>query len=314
MTRTRPARTALATCAAALTLALTSACTAGGSSDDGAGSAQRDGQVGELVAPDSPTRYVALGDSFTAAPFVPESVDAEGCYRSTGNYPARVAAALDVDDFVDVSCSGADTTHMTRPQVTATGQRVPAQLDALTEETDLVTVGIGGNDFDVYGTMTRRCPQVASRAPQGSPCRTEMRRGGEDVLLAAVGRTQRRVRAVLGEVRERSPEARVLLVTYPQLAPSQGTCRMLPLAEGDYAYSNEVARRLDRALRTAAERAGVEVVDLWSPSDGHDICSEEPWVNGAVTDFSQALEYHPFARGQEAAADLVLETWESGAS
>ncbi|WP_170213531.1 GDSL-type esterase/lipase family protein [Nocardioides daphniae] len=115
-----------------------------------------------------------------------------------------------------------------------------------------------------------------------------------------------RVRAVVEEVRERSPQARIVLVNYPQLTPEKG-CESLLLARGDNAYARQVAERLDRALRQAAKATDVELVDLWKASEGHEICSDEPWVNGPETDFSRALQFHPFAEGQQAVAGLVLE-------
>ena len=42
--------------------------------------------------------YVALGDSYTAAPFVPLTDVASGCYRSSNNYPRLLAAALHIDE------------------------------------------------------------------------------------------------------------------------------------------------------------------------------------------------------------------------
>ena len=255
-------------------------------------------------------RYVALGDSFTAAPFVPDSVNAEGCFRSTNNYPALVARAMPQVELVDVSCSGADTTHLSTRQRTPTGGVLPPQLRALTPETDLVTLGIGGNDFNVYGTLIARCPELIPRDPQGAPCRDEIRAGGSDSLLADIERTGRRVTKVLTEIRERSPQARILLVNYPRLTPTRGGCEALPLARGDYRYTLTIATALDRSLRDAVEKADAdaELVDLWTASQGHDVCSDEPWVNGAQTDLTRALAYHPFAVGQEAAAELVLET------
>ena len=88
-------------------------------------------------------------------------------------------------------------------------------------------------------------------------------------------------------------------------APPQ-VCRALPLARGDYAYARAVSERLDAALRAVARQTDVELVDLWEASEGHDVCSDDPWVNGSETDLSAALEYHPFAAGQRAAADLVV--------
>ena len=43
------------------------------------------------------------------------------------------------------------------------------------------------------------------------------------------------------------------------------------------------------------------------PSRGHDVCSDDPWVNGAVTQPTRALAYHPFAVEQQAVADLVRD-------
>ncbi|WP_110238988.1 SGNH/GDSL hydrolase family protein [Nocardioides gilvus] len=290
----------------ALTLAGTAACSTLDDADPGSSSDDATSAVEDKIV--TPKRYVALGDSFTSAPFVPDSFSAEGCFRSTGNYPALVAKELPETEVVDVSCSGADTTHLTGPQSTALGGQVPPQFEALTEETDLVTVGIGGNDFEVYGTMTSTCPTLAAEDQRGAPCRDEMRRGGKDTLLASIERTGKRVTKVVEGIRERSPDARILLVNYPQLTPTKGRCEALPLARGDYAYSVEVGGRLDSVLRDVAEQTEVELVDLWSASEGHDICSDEPWTNGSLTDFARALEYHPFAEGQRAAADLVLET------
>ena len=47
-------------------------------------------------------------------------------------------------------------------------------------------------------------------------------------------------------------------------------------------------------------------------SEGHEICSDDPWVNGRQTDQGRALAYHPFAEGQEAVADVVLELLAEG--
>src|SRR3954469_3865632 len=61
-------------------------------------------------------RYVALGDSYTAGPLIPnQSLDPLGCLRSDANYPHRVAPAVGMS-LVDVSCSGAETGDMTAAQ------------------------------------------------------------------------------------------------------------------------------------------------------------------------------------------------------
>ena len=85
--------------------------------------------------------------------------------------------------------------------------------------------------------------------------------------------------------------------------------RQLPLAAGDYAYGERVNRALTEALRYAAKATGSTYVDVWAASQGHDICSDDPWINGAVNDQKRAAAYHPFAAEQIAVADLVVDAF-----
>ncbi len=140
--------------------------------------------------PDGPTyhHYVAMGDSFTAAPFVPLNDVAYGCNRSSNNYPHLVAEALHIDDLRDRSCTGAQTVDLYgRRQVTASGQSVPPQFDALSAKTDLVTVGIGANNGRLYAKlatvcrkMTQICPLYDERARPARHRRPAPARAGRD--------------------------------------------------------------------------------------------------------------------------------------
>lgn len=249
-------------------------------------------------------RYVALGDSYTAAPFVPTTDQEGGCLRSDGNYPHLLEDALGVATLVDVSCAGADATAMIGRQKTLGGS-VDPQFDALTRETEVVTLGLGGNEFGVFTTLVAQCPLLASRDPQGSPCRAREQRDGRDALLARMPDVRERITAVLSGIAERAPRATVLVVGYPQLAPAEGRCEELPLAAGDYAYARRVTAGLNGALRRAARDAGARYVDVGAASAGHDICADDPWVNGRTTDRQAALAYHPLAAGQRAVARLA---------
>jgi lysophospholipase L1-like esterase len=251
-------------------------------------------------------RYVALGDSFTAGPLVPQVVPALGCVRSTRDYPALVAAALDVRSFTDVSCSGADTTDLGRPQATGFAV-VPPQLSTLSPGTDLVTLGIGGNDFDVYRRLVSVCPRVRFLAPDGAPCRAHFRGPDGDRLLAAVQRTAARLDRAVAQVRARAPRATVLVVGYPRVVPARGTCPgVLPFADGDYRYADLVERRLNAALRAAARAGQALFVDTYAASRGHDACAgADAWVNGQRTAIGRALAYHPVRAYMDNVARLV---------
>lgn len=261
------------------------------------------------------TEYVALGDSFTAGPLIPRTDAALGCFRSSRNYPALLADALQVRRLTDVSCSGADTTDMTTRQPTLFAS-APPQLSAVSAGTDLVTIGIGGNDFSVFTRLVQGCAAAAAEHPRGHPCRDRHRTpSGRDALLAAASRTGDRLQRVLAKVRQRAPRAQVLVVGYPQVAPVRGTCpAVLPFAAGDYRYADRVERRLNAGLWQAARASGAGYVDTYRASRGHDACAgADAWVNGQRTNTRRAQSYHPFGSYMHAVADLLLRRVLAGA-
>lgn len=259
-----------------------------------------------------PTRpydhYVALGDSFTAGPLIPPT-SLLPCARTTRNYPRILADRLGLE-LTDVSCSSARTEHMAGPQE-AIGGTAPPQFDALRPDTDLVTLGIGGNDGGLFGTLIDRCPEVAETDPQGSPCRDEFTQGGVDLMAAKITKTKADVLGVLDGIRERSPYADVAVVGYLRLMPESGSCTngAVPMTAADMRWADEIQRTLNTALAEAAAERGARYVDTYGPSRGHDACAgEDAWVQGKWIDVLKAMEYHPFASGMEASAKLVYDT------
>jgi lysophospholipase L1-like esterase len=253
-------------------------------------------------APPTSLSYVALGDSYVAAPLVPVTDVANGCFRSSSNYPSIVAKRLGAE-LDDRSCGGASTRDFVKSQF----PDVPAQLTALKPSVDVVTVGIGGNDEKVFGQLVGRCPALRAQDPQGSPCRAAMHASGRDALLASLDRTGVVVTRLLREVHQRAPKAQVIVVGYPQIVSAGNACSELPLARGDYRYAEQVNYALTQMLRRAAQATRSTYVDVWSASKGHDICSADPWINGSVDNEKQAARYHPFANEQAAVAGLVLK-------
>ncbi len=169
-------------------------------------------------------RYVALGDSYSAGPLIPTTDLAGGCARSDHNYPSLVAKRLDVGRFVDVTCSGATTRDLTHVQATFGDARVPPQLRAVTPGTDLVTLGIGGNDLDLFATLVGTCTRLRSSDPTGSPCARALAANGPD-LVAATRTISANVTTSLREIRRRAPKATVVLVGYLRLVASARVVR-----------------------------------------------------------------------------------------
>jgi len=252
-------------------------------------------------APAETGRYVALGDSFTAGPGIPEETDPD-CARSDRNYPTLTAAALSPSSFTDVSCSGATTEHMTGPQGSA-----PPQLDALDAETELVTLGVGGNDVGFAGIIAR-CVVLGGLDPNGEPCKTSYTSGGTDELAERVDETAPKIDAVLEGIAERSPQARVLVVGYPVILPDDGSnCHStVPIAAGDAPWLRDTEKHLNTMLAERAEAHGAEYVDTYTGSIGHDLCkpADVRWIE--PLEGVDAAGVHPNAAGHEGMAQAVL--------
>lgn len=245
--------------------------------------------------------YVALGDSYSAGPLVPQQhPESLGCLRSTNNYPAFLATYLStVRSFTDVTCSGAETTDMRERQSTIVPGPSPApQLDALTPTTDLVTLGIGGNDYGLFGSMISTCEEVRAQDPDGAPCKRHYTVDGVDTKKRDARRIQQRVGRVVREILERSPAADVFVLGYPRLLPERGTCAEVPFAAGDYTWGNQIERILNRSIRRAAENNGARYVDLYPASLGHDACAgDRAWINGSEIKPAEAANFHPYLKG-----------------
>ncbi|MGW0945689.1 SGNH/GDSL hydrolase family protein [Streptomyces sp. NPDC002623] len=249
------------------------------------------------------SQYVALGDSYTSGPFIPRQVDAN-CARSDHNYPSIVAGQLRVSQFKDVSCSGATTEHMWKPQ----GTNGP-QLDAVGRNSDVVTVQIGGNDIG-FGTIIGTCAQLAPTDPTGDPCRRHYGASGVDQLSVTIAKTAPKIARVLEAVHDRAPRARVLLVGYPDLLPDDGSgcAPSVPFATGDFPYLRDTEKRLNLMLRLVARWNHVEYVDTYGPTIGHDMCKSPAvrWIE-PLQPASPAAPAHPNAKGEEAMAGAVLK-------
>lgn len=262
-------------------------------------------------APGQGLDYVALGDSYSAGPLIPrQDLDAGLCLRSDHNYPSLLTRRLHVTSFRDTTCTGITTAGLSNPVDTGLpGSPAPAPLNALNSRTDLVTLGIGGNDGGLFSALFRRCPALAVDHRDGSPCRDAYTDAeGNDVLAARVRQVPAAVEAVLDHIHQRAPRAQVWVVGYLRVLPRHGTCSAIPLARGDYRWADRLERGLNSALATAAADRGDHFVDAYAASRGHDACAgRHAWVNGRVESLRRAAAYHPLRSGMQAVADLLAE-------
>jgi len=255
-----------------------------------------------------PGPYVALGDSYTAAPLVLNQTGRPaGCSRSDHNYPSLVAAAFGVGSFTDVSCSAAQTKDMTAPQAVAFGTNMP-QFDALREDTRVVTVGIGGNDVGFVGAALT-CGGLGLTTPTGTSCRNFYAPGGNDSLTSSIAQAAPKIAAVLTGIHERSPQARTALVGYPAVVPrtGNGCYPIVSLSPDDLRYFDSLLMRLNAMLAEQAAANGAEFVDTYFDSIGHDVCKlpGAKWFEGLIPT-AVAYPLHPNALGMASMARSVV--------
>jgi lysophospholipase L1-like esterase len=251
--------------------------------------------------------YVALGDSFTAGPFIPNQIEPYGCLKSDHNYPHLARPGLKLPAFRDASCSGAETEDMTQSQDVDPDPDPPPQFDALDANTRTVTVGIGGNDIG-FSEIIENC---ASATPTGHPCQDRYVQDGRDELSERIANTAPKIAAVLQGIHTRSPKAEVYLVNYLPILPDQGPgCwPQVPVTDEDVSYLRAKHKELNAMLAAQAAANRATLVDAYSAGIGHDACQPPlvRWVEPAAP-VAAAAPFHPNLAGMEGTADVLLRT------
>ena len=231
---------------------------------------------------------IGLGDSPAGSPFV--------CQRSLNGYPQQLARMRDLS-LVNMSCSGATTLH-----VRDGGQAfLGPQLGGLATNTKWVTLTAGGNDVSYVGDLSflaGRKDQTfmgwALRQFWGGPKRAEQR---DFAKLRTV------LASTLAQIKQRAPQATIIVVTYPTILPETGTCANLGLSSAEADEMRNVGNSLAALTSAIAQDAGALVVDMHTLGAGHDACSVEPWVNGWHNTAGTA--FHPTMAGAKATAAAI---------
>lgn len=291
------------------------------------------GAVTASATPAAPAyhEYVALGDSWSAdvnlfditSQYVPF-----GCVQSAADYPHQVAATLGITTFRDATCGGATTVNMTAPQSAPLGGTNPPQFNQLTSSTDLVTLGIGGNDVGLVGVV-ESCvnllptitlvPGLNLPAPLGGSCQPEYVSDGVDKVSLEIKAAAPKIAAAIAGIKARSPHARIELVNYMNPMPTAGCYPYVQIADEDMPWLHDKIAEMDTMLATVAATAHVGLVDTNTGMTGHDVCQlpGNQYVTALLpisTDPLIAVPFHPTQLGANHQAATVLKALEGTAS
>jgi hypothetical protein len=280
-------------------------------------------------------QWVALGDSYTAGVIraAGDSIDypRDGCERTDKSYPQVIDRDLyGLFDLKNVSCGAATIANVTDQAQEPIGRHlppfsedpdypfpaVPPQSEAVGPDTNVITVGVGGNTLG-FAALLDKCMQLGGQAEgAGTPCKDALA-GDIPSRLKTVRKEYDRMLTVL---HERSPKAKILTVGYPTIIPNNtAECgygdptKFATITQGDLAWlRTDVLEPLNKTVHdsTATQKAA-DFVDLYASSQGHSVCDTDKWMEGILTLPSggdpQISLVHPNALGHRNAADHVEE-------
>jgi lysophospholipase L1-like esterase len=195
-------------------------------------------------------RYVNMGSSFAAGAGTgpaPEGSPAR-CYQSSVSYAHLLAARRNLA-LTDVSCGGATSAHLLNAW-----NELPPQIEAITADTRLVTITIGGNDVAYAGNLTQASCEQGEMIRVGTfavPCPTTP----FPVAADAFDNLERNLGEITRQIKTRAPNARVIFIQYVTLAP-QIQCANSRFTEAEAAElrATAAACRSHRSRRTNKRR------------------------------------------------------------
>ncbi|MFF0387299.1 SGNH/GDSL hydrolase family protein [Kitasatospora sp. NPDC004615] len=274
-------------------------------------------------------QWVALGDSYTAG-VIPAAGDVfeiprDGCERTDQSYPQVIDRDLgSLVELTNVSCGAATIANVTDEAQEPLGRHlppfsedpdypfppVPPQSAAVGPNTDIITVGVGGNTLG-FGEFVTKCAELGQGSGGvGTPCKDELAAG----IPARLNKVREQYDRMLAVLHERAPHAKILTVGYPTVVPKDTSkCRYNDLSQfgsvtqGDLDWlRQDVLEPLNRTIeKSTGTQKTASFVNLYDSSQDHSVCDSGKWVEGFITPPDQLSLVHPNARGHRNAADHV---------
>ena len=240
--------------------------------------------VAAPAAAQSSANYVALGDSYSSGVGAGNYSDGS-CDQSSNAYSALWAKANDPSSYVTETCSGATTSSV-----------ISSQLSALSASTTLVSITVGGNDVG-FSSVMETCVIFST-----SDCVSAVDTAENEVAADLPGE----LNSVLGDIAADAPNARVVVLDYPDLYDLSRSSSCIGLSTTDRTDLNQAADILDGVIQTQAQDYGYTYVDIRPYFAGHEICDSNSWLH-SVNFLDIDESYHPTASGQEDAYYPALE-------
>nr|WP_246438905.1 SGNH/GDSL hydrolase family protein [Novosphingobium piscinae] len=235
-----------------------------------------------------------MGSSYAAGPGVGEPAGGPArCNRGNLSYPRLLAQRLSLT-LVDASCSGSTTEHVLGPW-----NELPAQIEAVTPATRLVTITSGGNDVGFVRNLFAAACATMPSGGRPAQCPTALRPTAADWTAL-----ETRMHAIAAEVRRRAPAARLVFIDYPTILPARGACPALSGSAADLAASRAEAVKLAAITARVARAERALLLKASQLSARHGPCDPEPWSFGSSAPAGSA-PVHPGVKAHAAIAEAL---------
>ena len=257
--------------------------------------------------------YLSVGDSYISGEGAFDyqggtDTETNRCHISLISYTYLIGRDLDFNSFHSIACSGAIINDITN---TGMGYIGPAnhrkkidrekieennQLDGILNsfspgyidqldfvkkyQPKIITLSIGGNDMG-FTEILKACTLPAI---SGSTCynsyedRLELINFINTQVYPKLIDTYNRLKAA------GSPDMRIYVVGYPQIAKPYGSCALnVRLNNDEVIFSQLIIDYLDRVIKVASDKTGVFYIDTQNAFFGHRLCEADPGsvaVNG----------------------------------
>ncbi|MGW0673011.1 SGNH/GDSL hydrolase family protein [Streptomyces sp. NPDC002746] len=273
--------------------------------------------------------WVALGDSYTAG-VIPAAGEVfefprDGCERTDQSYPQVIDRELGpAVDLLNVSCGAATIDDITFRAQQPIGRHlppfsedpdypfpsVPPQSAAVNSDTDVITIGVGGNTLGFADILLHCLQRDSGSEGKGTPCRDDL----ADTVTGRLDRVSRDYSGMLATLHERAEQAKVVTVGYPAVIPQDtAKCRdgdweqFGSITPGDLDWlRDDVLEPLNTVIKRTAGEYGDAFVDLYSSSRNHSVCDSDKWVEGIFAKFPNEVAFvHPNTKGHANAARKV---------
>ncbi len=266
------------------------------------------------------------------------------CHRS--DVAEIHSASLPVAQRVNLSCSGAVTKNVFRASRGGVGQNgeLP-QADKLlpvaqSKDVKLIMLSIGGNDLG-FASIVANC--LVAYVSKTGPCEPSQQAKIDALkpkVIGDVGKAIDEVRTVMAEAGYANTDYRLILQTYPSVAPRASENRYpesgggreangCPFYDQDSNWARDsAAGQIGAVGKAAADPRDVETIDLIDLFQGHEFCSKTAaqstplarpsaagaewgrFVGGSTIQQGELQEaFHPNAYGQRALGTCVTKVF-----